>query len=1140
MKHVLNPLRIRWCSAFFVGILVLGATLGASGQANAGIYDADAEVTYKEYWVPHSVFNGGFHRAEDDGGNELNVAEAGCPEGGGDWYLEAWPKRDINGQLCEKVIQFDIPDDFSQALKVEIYLDLWRNQSNKMAMFRLNSSPTYRPDVGLNWSRTPWISEINKSHLVQGTNTMTIWTAGGGFHIHDMAFRIYFDDTHPLRAPGGAAISAPSGSLLTIAHDGGVANAAAGGDLVVNNDTLTLTAAASGNVKFVEFHGFYDGYDEDNDGLFRDWHNRGRNNWHPGGTSPMAAGGTVDHIGTDTTADGSGHYEAVWDLPHIANQAGVKFKVRVVDNDNVVREAAGGVSGDFTLKRNRAVHTFYIPNFRDNVLHHNASASEPGPGFSDEYTVTMNIPSALGRYAKHYFLGAYWLNPKIKINSGSVFRPFNPADSSDDVWLVSKVTRPLNDLQQGNNSILYTWSGGFGQFIEKPGPMIVLAENSASGDSAAPYRNSASPSPNSSDVPVLPSISVAIADDDYGVDATSLIMRVNGQAVTPVINGFSNYYTLTYEPPAAFNYGQVVTIQLEATDLAGNVMPTNSYSFTIEGETALELDMESDNFNVCTVDGGRWTWVDSAGDSSYAVSDSRLEINVPRGVSHDVWSGGVKAPRLSQAVENANFEVIVEFENNMTERYQLGGLLFLADDQNLVRVNFQHDGSGLRLFAASVTNGTPTAKLGGSGITVNSATEGDTLGLRVIRNGSDWEIAYSVNGGGDEADWVTDPSQNFSHSLVMDEIGIFAGNNASGGASIPPHTAIVNYVLNQDAPIDVADATILRIEDLDVGVSPSGEGGTAGHTAGTPVCSETLSLTATANPGWRFAGWDIGGPSPATASDNPLVRAFEVGSVVIARFEQIVYSLRVDVINKGNGAGGSVQITPEEAEYLYAEPVTVTAVTPAGWIFEGWSGAFTGSEASQSITVTQDIAATATFSQEVYSLAVSVGGSGNGVVTVDGEPVSAPAQTFGGFVYEEAVTLQALAAQDGSRFAGWSGDVPAGADTTAETLTLSVAGDAVLNAVFVNGDRYVLTRQVTPDSAAGSIAVTPEADDYGAGTVVTLEAVPQAGWRFAEWGGSVSGSANPVDLEITADTMVIARFVQEPVEFRLYLPVASR
>jgi len=54
------------------------------------------------------------------------------------------------------------------------------------------------------------------------------------------------------------------------------------------------------------------------------------------------------------------------------------------------------------------------------------------------------------------------------------------------------------------------------------------------------------------------------------VDKDSLIMKVNGAVVTPQISGTPADYTLTYTPPANFDYGQAITVSVEASDLANN------------------------------------------------------------------------------------------------------------------------------------------------------------------------------------------------------------------------------------------------------------------------------------------------------------------------------------------------------------------------------------------------------------------------------------------------------------------------------------------------------------------------------------------------------------------------------------------
>ena len=143
---------------------------------------------------------------------------------------------------CPKGMQITLPDNFSNAVKAELFVDLWRNYDSHSARFRINEYPTvYTPNVGHDWSRTPWISEIPLSVLKNGTNTFTFWAEPGLYHIHDISIRLYYDDTHPLV---GGDVTPPDGELLTIStlDDGIELPAYQGGMLLVNNDSLTLKA----------------------------------------------------------------------------------------------------------------------------------------------------------------------------------------------------------------------------------------------------------------------------------------------------------------------------------------------------------------------------------------------------------------------------------------------------------------------------------------------------------------------------------------------------------------------------------------------------------------------------------------------------------------------------------------------------------------------------------------------------------------------------------------------------------------------------------------------------------------------------------------------------------------------------------
>jgi len=126
------------------------------------------------------------------------------------------------------------------------------------------------------------------------------------------------------------------------------------------------------------------------------------------------------------------------------------------------------------------------------------------------------------------------------------------------------VVRAFNDYGESGNSNEVVWSSG-------------------SVDSESPNTSGHIPAKNATGVAPNTNIVVHVTDDGDGVDQSSLVIKVNGEIVQPLISGSSADYTLTYDPYVDFNYGQVVTVEIDAQDLHNppNVMNHDSYTFTI-------------------------------------------------------------------------------------------------------------------------------------------------------------------------------------------------------------------------------------------------------------------------------------------------------------------------------------------------------------------------------------------------------------------------------------------------------------------------------------------------------------------------------------------------------------------------------
>jgi uncharacterized repeat protein (TIGR02543 family) len=137
---------------------------------------------------------------------------------------------------------------------------------------------------------------------------------------------------------------------------------------------------------------------------------------------------------------------------------------------------------------------------------------------------------------------------------------------------------------------------------------------------------------------------------------------------------------------------------------------------------------------------------------------------------------------------------------------------------------------------------------------------------------------------------------------------------------------------------------------------------------GTYLSGTVVQLTPQPAVGWTFSGWS----GDLSGSGTPGSITMNGNKVVNATFVQSEYSLAVTVIPP---AGGSV--TPDKnPPYHYGDVVTLTESPALGYSFAGWSGDGIGSGSTRQVTITGNMAVTATFVQNQYTLTVNVVGTG--------------------------------------------------------------------------------------------------------------------------------------------------------------------
>jgi uncharacterized repeat protein (TIGR02543 family) len=265
-----------------------------------------------------------------------------------------------------------------------------------------------------------------------------------------------------------------------------------------------------------------------------------------------------------------------------------------------------------------------------------------------------------------------------------------------------------------------------------------------------------------------------------------------------------------------------------------------------------------------------------------------------------------------------------------------------------------------------------------------------------------------------------------------------------------------------------------------------------------------VSLTATADPGWTFAGWS----GDLSGSINPTSITMTGNKGVTATFTQNEYTLTVNIVGSG-----SVTRNPDQLTYHYNDVVQLTAKAADGWIFSGWSGDVSGSTNPDSVTIDVDPSVTATFTQHQYTLTVIV--VGNGVVNKVPDEAS----------YASGTVVQLTAVPDaGWSFSGWSGALSGSVNP--ESITMD--SDKSVTATFT-ANQYTLTVTIV---GSGLVSQSPD-PPYTYGTVVTLTATPQAGWLFSQWSGDLTGSTNPATITITGNKAVTATFVRLLVDSEL-------
>jgi len=373
-----------------------------------------------------------------------------------------------------------------------------------------------------------------------------------------------------------------------------------------------------------------------------------------------------------------------------------------------------------------------------------------------------------------------------------------------------------------------------------------------------------------------------------------------------------------------------------------------------------------------------------------------------------------------------------------------------------------------------------------------------------------YDLAVASTAGGS----VTEPGEgNFTYDdgAVVNLKAVAQSNyrflNWTGDvAGIPDvQAAITTITIKGNATIT---ANFLARYDLTISSTAGGSVTTPGEGKFTYDEGEVVNLVADAEEGYRFVNWTghVGNIADVQAASTTIT--IKANSTIRANLEKIPqYKLTIS-----STGGGSVTGPGEDTFTCYEGTETaLIAVADQGYRFVVWTGHIDDiadvNSATTIITIKRNSTIKANF-EEIPQHDIAIDSNDGGSVTGPGE---------GTFTFYEGTAVDLVTqADEGYRFAFWTGDIDDIADVNAASTVITVRGQSAITANFEEIPLYDLA---ISSADGGSVTGPGEGTfTYYDETVVNLVAEPEEGYRFANWAGDVDDIA---DVKAAATTITV-------------------
>ena len=204
--------------------------------------------------------------------------------------------------------------------------------------------------------------------------------------------------------------------------------------------------------------------------------------------------------------------------------------------------------------------------------------------------------------------------------------------------------------------------------------------------------------------------------------------------------------------------------------------------------------------------------------------------------------------------------------------------------------------------------------------------------------------------------------------------------------------------------------------------------------------------------------------------------------------------------------GGEVSINPTDGPYRNDTVVTLEAQPETGWTFLQWSLDAAGTEPITTVTMNQAKTVEAIFGTSIRT-----------VVAGDGRVRFNPAHSS--YPFGSVVEVYAIP-EEGSFFALWGEE----GNGNISPFNLTVTNlTPTISALFVPSEPNQVSLAVIANGS-GAVTISPQANAYQKGEIVTATAVPETDQNFLGWSGHAGGTNTPLAVTMDGNKVITANF----------------